>query len=78
MNGAGNIIDSFELPNAFGMWIMPDIIPSPWAAPTIVTNAAGNEASSQPARDIVSALLEYQDPLPADEAIFKLEGSKSS
>jgi hypothetical protein len=70
----GNIIDYFAQPNSIGMWIVPDIIPSLYAGPSFILTETGNRTAPQPSRDIISTLVEYANPLPADEGIIRLEG----
>lgn len=70
-------VDHFSVPNSIGMWIVPDIIPSLYAGPAYMVKNE-SRAGPQPARDIIKTLQEYDNPLPADEGIIKLEGEHLS
>src|SRR4051794_12379123 len=68
-------MDAFAQPNSIGMWIVPDIIPSLYAGPSYIVTETKNLTGPQPARDIISTLKEYADPLPRPEqGILMLEG----
>lgn len=67
-------MDYFHQRNSFGMWIVPDIIPSSYSAPSYVIRG-DYRASPQPSGDIVHTLLEYEEPLSPDKGIIFLEGA---